>query len=109
MILLLKATQNNKPAWWNTVGDWVYKSSKQFYESSTAPQGTWRIVKLGACWGGWDCNNPSYHAPAAYKQMRDWMASWNPTEGPTYVSKWNTVIDTSYAILLAGQCSSTGE
>lgn len=62
---------------------------------------------LGACWGGWDCNNPSYHAPAAYKWMRDFMASYS-TEGASYSSKWDVVISTSYAVLLSGQCANTG-
>jgi len=102
MILLLKATASNKPSWWTEVNNWAYQSSKQFYESSTAPSGSWRIVKLGACWGGWDCNNPSYHAPAAYRAMKDFMSGYSD-EGKSYASKWDTVISTSYAVLLAGQ------
>jgi len=113
--LLVLATKNNKPTWWNEVAVWAYQSSKQFYDYSTAPSndGTHRIVKLGACWGGWDCTNPSYHAPAAYRAMRDFMNNYGPslgmgTEGATYVSKWNTVITTSYKVLLADQYDTTG-
>jgi len=115
MILLAYATKNNKPTWWNEVAVWAYQSAKQFYDYSTvaSSDGTHRIVKLGACWGGWDCNNPSYHAPAAYRVMRDFMKNYGPslgmgTEGASYVSKWNTVIDTSYKVLLADQCDNTG-
>jgi hypothetical protein len=115
MILLVLSTKNSRPVWWTEVAKWAYWSSKQFYESSSTPSsdGKWRILKLGSCWGGWDCNNPSYHAPAAYRAMRDFMKNYGPalglgTEGPTYESKWNTLIATSYAILLADQCPDTG-
>ena len=30
-----------------------------------------RLVKLGSCYGGWDCTSPSYLAPAHYKAFRD--------------------------------------
>jgi hypothetical protein len=115
MILLVLATKNNRPTWWTEVAQWAYTSSKQFYDSSTAPSGdgNWRIVKLGSCWGGWDCNNPSYHAPAAYRAMRDFMKNYGSllgagTEGASYVSKWNTLIKTSYAVLSSNQCRDTG-
>jgi len=115
MILLVLATKDNRPTWWKEVATWAYWSSKQFYESSTTPSsdGMWRIVKLGSCWGGWDCNNPSYHAPGAYRAMRDFMKNYGPvlgmgTEGSSYESKWNTVISTTYAVLSANQCDDTG-
>jgi len=45
--------------------------------------------------------------------MRDFMTNFGPTlgfgtEGSTYVSRWNTVIQTTYAILHGDQCPSTG-
>lgn len=108
MIVLLKLTQTNKPAWWNEVAQWTFNSCKQFYDSSTAQGNTAsdRIVKLGACWGGWDCQNPSYHAPYAYKAMRDWMTSYSGSSDSRY--NWNALISTTYRILLANQCSNTG-
>jgi hypothetical protein len=102
MIFLLKATESNKPSWWSTVNDWTYQSCKQFIDSETAVNGNWRIVKLGACWGGWDCTNPSYHAPGAYRLMKNFMAAYS-AEGAGYSSKWTTVIDTTYAVLLSNQ------
>jgi len=115
MILLVLSTKNDRPTWWTEVAKWAYWSSKQFYESSSvsSSDGRWRIVKLGSCWGGWDCNNPSYHAPAAYRAMRDFMKNYGPalgmgTEGSSYVSKWHTLIATTYAVLLSNQCDATG-
>jgi len=113
MIILARLTQNAKPAWWTDLAKWTYQSCKQFYQSETVAgaSGT-RIVKLGACWGGWDCQNPSYHAPFAYKAMRDFMKQFGSqlgfTDGLDYVTKWNQVIDTSYAILASAQCGTTG-
>jgi hypothetical protein len=45
--------------------------------------------------------------------MRDFMKNYGPglgmgTEGSTFVSKWNTLISTSYAVLLSNQCDNTG-
>jgi hypothetical protein len=113
MIIMLRLTSGAKPTWWTAVAKWTYQSCKQFYQSETAPgaSGT-RILKLGACWGGWDCQNPSYHAPFAYKAMRDFMNQFGTqlgfSDGASYVSLWNQVIDTSYAVLSAAQCSATG-
>eukprot|EP01126_Amoeba_proteus_P019361 TRINITY_DN1997_c0_g1_i18.p1 TRINITY_DN1997_c0_g1~~TRINITY_DN1997_c0_g1_i18.p1 ORF type:complete len:685 (+),score=147.18 TRINITY_DN1997_c0_g1_i18:1414-3468(+) len=115
MILLVLATKGNKPSWWNEVAKWAYQSSKQFYESNTVANAanTARILKLGACWGGWDCNNPSYHAPGTFRVIRDYMKNWSSTlgfgaEGTSYLTKWNLVINTTYDILNADQCKTTG-
>jgi len=114
MIILARLTQSAKPTWWVDLAKWTYQSCKQFYQSETVSGSTagTRIVKLGACWGGWDCQNPSYHAPFAYKAMRDFMKQFGTllgfTDGADYVSKWNQVIDTSYMILNAAQCGTTG-
>jgi hypothetical protein len=113
MIILLRLTQTSKPTWWTDLAKWTYQSCKQFYQSETAAgaSGT-RIIKLGACWGGWDCQNPSYHAPFAYKAMRDFMNQFGSqlgfSDGASFVSLWNQVIDTSYAVLSSAQCSTTG-
>ena len=35
-----------------------------------------RVLKLGSCWGGWDCSNPSYLAPAHYRVFKDYMQAF---------------------------------
>merc|ERR1719359_252513 len=84
MILLVLATERDspKPAWWESVAQWSFQSCFAFLEHSTVTHPTLlasngqplRALKLGSCWGGWDCNNPSYHAPGHYLAMRDYMA-----------------------------------
>lgn len=59
------------------------------------------IVKLGSCWGGWSCSNPSYINLAAYRACRDYT-------GAAFAAQWNSVIATSTAILRGAQCPSTG-
>jgi len=113
MIILARLTASSKPAWWTEVATWAYQSCKQFYISETVQGGSaFRIVKLGACWGGWDCQNPSYHAPFAYKAMRDFMKEFGSqlgfADGADYYTKWNQVIDTTYAVLNSAQCPLTG-
>jgi hypothetical protein len=109
---LVRLTASSKPAWWTEVATWAYQSCKQFYTSETVQGGSYRIVKLGACWGGWDCQNPSYHAPFAYKAMRDFMKQFGSqlgfTDGADFYPKWTQVIDTTYAVLNSAQCPLTG-
>ena len=78
--------------------------------------GNHRIVKLGACWGGWDGDgqNPSYHAPGVYRLCRNYMKSHDTKygssadEGENWEAEWNKVIATTYKVLEATQCPSTG-
>merc|ERR1719235_791786 len=74
-----------RPAWWADVALWTYQSCRAFlthlsvpHASLTAANGRpLRAVKLGSCWGGWDCNNPSYHAPAHYRIFGDYMSKYD--------------------------------
>ena len=72
------------------------------------------MLKLGSCWGGWDCSNPSYHAPAHYRVMRDFMLAYaaefghTPAEGARLAPKWDALIETSYLLLQDAQCEATG-
>ena len=116
-VLALEGT-SREPAWLGEVGQWAYDTCKQFYLSSTvaSPSGQHQIVKLGSCWGGWGTQgqNPSYHAPGVYRLCRDYMASHDEkyggssTEGDRFSGNWETLIATSYKILAATQCPSTG-
>ena len=72
MLLLVLATKTEQPAWWDEVARWTYQSCRAFLEHNTEPHASkvasngqpQRMLKLGSCWGGWDCSNPSYHALA---------------------------------------------
>jgi hypothetical protein len=113
LIVLTRLTQNAGYSWWNEVAEFSYQSCRQFFDSETITSGSYRTTKLGACWGGWDCQNPSYLAPAMYRvcrnYMRDFSSSLNHgTQGSSYVTGWNTLISTTYDILNGAQCSSTG-
>ncbi|CAE7775288.1 idp1, partial [Symbiodinium pilosum] len=116
-VLALEGT-DREPDWLEEVGQWAYDTCKQFYLSSTvpSPSGSHQIVKLGSCWGGWGTQgqNPSYHAPGIYRLCRDYMSKHDSryggssTEGDRFETKWETLIATTYKMLSATQCPSTG-
>lgn len=113
LILLTRLTRNGGYSWWNEVAEFSYQSCRQFFDSETITSGSSRTTKLGACWGGWDCQNPSYLAPAMYRSCRNYMRDFSSTlnhgtQGSSYVAGWNTLISTTYAILNSAQCSTTG-
>lgn len=73
MVLYVLATdvQDRRPIWWDEVASWAYDSCRAFLPiqsvehpvlklSSGMPL---RALKLGSCWGGWDCTNPSCALP----------------------------------------------
>lgn len=97
------------PTWLDDVAEWAHETCKQFYLSNTvsSPSGNHRIVKLGSCWGGWgaDGQNPSYHAPGAYRLCRAYMEGRGDT---SLTAGWNTVIETTYKALDAVQCAANG-
>ena len=109
-------------SWWHEVAEWAYQSCKQFLEAKVdkGSDNNSRpgLIKNGACWGGWDTcpsTNPSYHAPGAYKVMRDYMIAYGTglghgsEEGNRLSIRWNDVIKTSYEyVLLPSQCDETG-
>ncbi|CAJ1457843.1 unnamed protein product [Effrenium voratum] len=116
-VLALERT-SSPPSWLEEVGQWAYDTCKQFHMSSTVPSssGNHRIVKLGACWGGWGSNgqNPSYHAPAVYRMCRNYMKTHDSMfggsaqEGDGYEAEWNKLIATTYKMFEATQCDSNG-
>jgi len=113
LVVLTRLTQSAPPAWWNEVAEFSYQSCRQFFDSETATSGSYRTSKLGACWGGWDCQNPSYLAPAMFRVCRNYMRDYSTrlnhgTQGTNYVAGWNTLISTTYDMLNAAQCSTTG-
>lgn len=64
--------------------------------------------------GGWDCSNPSYHAPGHYVAMRDFMSTFAPTwgthgdEGRLLAPRWASLIYTSFHIVSDSQCRASG-
>mmetsp|Transcript_10102 Transcript_10102/g.18819 ORF Transcript_10102/g.18819 Transcript_10102/m.18819 type:complete len:837 (-) Transcript_10102:267-2777(-) len=116
-VLALEET-SREPAWMDEVGQWAYDTCKQFYLSSTVPSqsGDHQIVKLGSCWGGWGTQgqNPSYHAPGIYRLCRDYMKSHDgrygssAAEGESWEANWEALVATTYKMLEATQCDSTG-
>ena len=77
-----EAALAGRPKWWQDVLLWTYDSCEAFLRYDTAPHPTHmaaangyvlRAVKLGSCWGGWDCANPSYYAPAHYRVFQAFM------------------------------------
>lgn len=124
MLLLVLGTQGDdpRPSWWDEVARWTYQSCRAFlhhlsddHPSLKASNGQpLRALKLGSCWGGWDCSNPSYHAPAHYRAFRDYMAAFAPdfgssaSEGSELAPTWDALIETSQLILDEAQCDATG-
>ena len=123
MLLLVLATEAERPSWWLEVAQWTYQSCHAFLVHLTVehPNGdkasngeVKRALKLGSCWGGWDCNNPSYHAPAHYRAFRDYMKKFAATfgassaEGTALAPQWDSLIETSHSILSDAQCEATG-
>ena len=123
MLLLVLATEAERPSWWLEVAQWTYQSCHAFLVHLTVehPNGdkasngeVKRALKLGSCWGGWDCNNPSYHAPGHYRAFRDYMKKFAATfgassaEGTALAPQWDSLIETSHSILSDAQCDATG-
>jgi len=122
LILFLRATAavKDKYAFWPEVAKFTYQSCKQFmvtnFEVGSGGNAGLRLLKLGACWGGFkpECNNPSYHAPGAFRVMRDFMIAYDEVagsdgaEGDGFAPLWNEAVRSSYLYLKDNQCASTG-
>lgn len=117
IILAVKAVENDspKPSWYDEARKWADASATAFFEFNVDDsRGDHRLVKLGACWGGWDTsgNNPSYHSPGSYKAMRDFQKDFPSADRHGYEpyseNEWNKLIDTSHEVLRAVQCSNDG-
>ncbi len=105
MILFVKALQASPPPFWNEVADWAQQTCHAFFDYGTVSNGagTARAPKLGSCWGGWDCSNPSYWSPAAYRACSDYLQQ---RSGPAL--DWTTLLRTTYQLAAAAQCPATG-
>jgi len=122
LILFVRATAavKDKFANWPEVAKFTYQSCKQFlvtnFEVGSGSNAGLRLLKLGACWGGFapECNNPSYHAPGAFRAMRDFMIAYDEVagsdgaEGDGFAALWNEAVHSSYLYLKDNQCASTG-
>jgi len=118
IIMALKGLENDsvKPSWYDEARKWADASSSAFFKFNVdKSRGDHRLVKLGACWGGWEGNgnNPSYHSPGSYRVMRDYQLSFpdEDRDGSYEVDdaeEWDKLIATSYKVLLATQCSGDG-
>lgn len=117
IILAVKAVENDpeKPSWYNEARKWADASATAFFRFNVdSSRGDYRLVKLGACWGGWDGtgNNPSYHSPGSYKAMRDFQKHFPIADRQGYTAysedEWNKLIGTSHEVLRAVQCSGDG-
>ena len=124
MVLLVLGTRDDslRPSWFDELAQWTYQSCKSFLLHLTTPHPTrtasngapLRALKLGSCWGGWDCSNPSYHSPGHWRAFRDYMLAYAATygsdegEGSRLALDWNALIETSYEIIGEGQCAATG-
>ena len=117
---LVLLTQSTSPKLWplheQTLA-WTYESLRAFlrYDTSlrTDARGR-RVPRLGSCWGGFDCNNPSYVAPGHYRAFRSFMLRHGPSLGVSEAQaemeskKWDALIEGAYALLDDAQCDSTG-
>jgi hypothetical protein len=124
MILLVLATRHDspRPLWWDELARWTYQSCRAFLHFQSVDHPTMRAsngrpltaLKLGSCWGGWDCTNPSYHGPGHFMAMRDYMLAFaadfgaTASEGAATAPRWEALIETTYLILGDAQCPATG-
>lgn len=120
MIFLVLATASDPPTWRTGMTKWALESIRAFLEHQTAihpvlkaSNGEYlRTVKLGSCWGGFYCTNPSYHAPGHYAVFKDFAYAFDhvlPTGIKEEMSKqWESVIETSYLVIADSSCNVTG-
>ena len=114
MVLLVIATWHDdpRPAWWDDVAAWAYRSCASplhhvtaAHPTATAADGApLRAFKLGSCWGGWDCNNPSYHSPAHFRAFRDFMLAIDNANAHTGVAPTAAALAPAWDALIEGTC-----
>jgi len=117
IILAVKAVEsdNNKPSWYDEARKWADASATALFKFEVdKSKNDFRLMRLGSCWGGWgnNGNNPSYHSPGSYRVMKDYQKSFPDSDRVGYnaisQSEWTKLIDTSYGVLDAVQCSNDG-
>ena len=94
------------PLWERTLS-WTFESARAFLHFNTqASKAGHRVPRLGSCWGGWDCNNPSYAAPAHYRAFRSFMLRYGGNFGVGNATlredaaAWDSLIGASYSMLV---------
>ena len=117
MLLLQSSGPEVWPLWERTLS-WTYESVRAFLRFNTKASGhgeaSVRLPRLGSCWGGLDCNNPSYIAPAHFRAFQQFTlrhgASFGVSNGTLReeAEAWDALVRSSYAMLDDAQCDSTG-
>lgn len=114
LVMLLQASSPATWPLWERTLSWTYESIRAFLHFNTVASGRGRLTRLGSCWGGWDCNNPSYLAPAHFRAFKAFTLRYGVTFGATNATlraeaeKWDALIQSSYAMLDDAQCEATG-
>ena len=114
LVLMVQATSHQSWALWEQTLSWTYETARAFLHYNAAVNGRQRLPKLGSCWGGWDCNNPSYLAPGHYRAFRAFTLQYAPTFGvpeataQAEAAAWDSLIATSYSMLDDAQCDANG-
>ena len=117
---LVLLTQSTGPGLWalheQTLA-WTYESLRAFLRYCTSPRTDVhgrRVPRLGSCWGGYDCNNPSYIAPGHYRAFKSFMLQHGPSLGVAtsileeHARAWDALIEGSYHLLGEAQCEANG-
>jgi len=117
IMMAVKALGNDidKPSWFDEARNWADASATAFFRYNVdKSRGDKRLLKLGACWGGWEGsgNNPSYVSPGGYRLMRDFQSALNKEDRDGYeeisADEWDKLVATSHEMVLASQCQSDG-
>lgn len=126
MIVLVVGFDGRGDVWWYRVGQWAYDSCKAFLRYDTVLSADKkRLPRRGNCDGGTSCLRPGIFAPGHYKVMRQYLLDFSPlfggephrgvanadfasAEGKAFASMFDALIETSYEVLRASQCPSTG-
>ena len=114
LVLLLQSSSASAWPLWERTLSWTYESIRAFLHYNTQANGRGRLTRLGSCWGGWDCNNPSYIAPAHFRAFKAFSLRHGHLFGVSNATlradadKWDNLIESSYAMLDDAQCDSTG-
>ena len=114
LVLLLQSSSASSWPLWERTLSWTYESVRAFLHFNTVPNGRGRLTRLGSCWGGWDCNNPSYIAPAHFRAFKAFTLRHGAAFGMSNstlhseAEQWDDLIGSSYALLDDAQCDATG-
>jgi hypothetical protein len=115
LVLLLQSSSAEHWPLWDRALSWTYETVRAFLRYNTKVSGSHgRILRLGSCWGGWDCNNPSYIAPGHYRAFKHFSTRHGASLGTSNATlreeaaAWEQLVQTSYRMLDDAQCDATG-